>query len=108
MSELSEQYNEPDFHFLTVFFSVQFPVEDAMQIFCVRILPYAEMIETENDRFFLECTDLFEGVQKDKVHYFKDLWTSNRMSADDRKTMWKWFKFFLKLAQKYKELEKSA
>ena len=101
MTELSEQYDEPDFHLLRFYFSSEVPIEDAMNIFSERILPHAKMIEGEDDRFFYECTDLFEGLQKDKVHYFRDMWQSSSFTADDRKTMWKWFKLFLRLAQKY-------
>ncbi len=104
MTALSERYDEPDFHLLRIFFSVEIPIEEAMITFCERILPHAKMVENKDEKFFLECTDIFEGIQRDKVHYFKNLWLSNDLDADDRENLWKWFKLFLKLAQKYRAM----
>ena len=104
MTALSERYNEPDFHVLRVFFSVEIPIEEAMIVFSERILPHSKMVEEKDGKFFLECGDLFEGIQRDKVHYFKNLWLSSDLTEDDRETLWKWFRLFLKLAQKYRSL----
>lgn len=103
-AELCRQYDEPDFELLHLFFSAEIPIEDAMIIFSGRILPCAKLIEAEDERFFIENTDIFEGIQRDKVHYFKDMWTSPTMGPEDKKVIWKWFKLFLKLAQKYNQI----
>ena len=93
--------NESELLTLKVMFSQSIPIEDALQIFSMRILPHADMVTNRNDKFFLECTDLFEGVQSDKVSYFKKLWNSPNITKDDKDKIWEWFDFFLKIAKKY-------
>jgi hypothetical protein len=75
-----------------------------MQVFSSRILPYEDMVLNKDERFFLECSDLFEGVKGDKVNYFKNLWLSPTFADDDKEVLWQWFKCFLKLALKYKAI----
>jgi len=96
---------EGDLIMLRVMFETQIPVEAAMQIFSSRILPYADMVRNKDERFFLEGTDLFDGLQREKVSYFKDLWLSTALTADDKEQLWKWFRLFLNLAEKYEKLK---
>jgi hypothetical protein len=96
--------NEQDIIMLRVMFETHIPIESAMQTFSIRILPYKEMVEKRDDRFFLECTDVFAGIRKDKVSYFKDLWQSN-LSQENRKTLWDWFTVFLRVAVRYNSLD---
>ena len=95
--------NEGDLWILRVMFENQIPVEQSMKIFAERILPYKNMVLNKDERFFIECTDLFSGIKKDKVSYFKDLWQSQRLTNEDKKTLWDWFTLFLKLAIKYEQ-----
>jgi hypothetical protein len=98
--------NEGDLIILRVMFENQIPVEQSMNIFSSRIIPYKMMVESRDERFFIECTDLFAGVKKEKVSYFKDLWQSNTLTNDDKNALWKWFQLFLKLALKYEKYMK--
>jgi hypothetical protein len=95
---------EKDLIILRILFAEQIPIEQALQIFSSRILPYEKMVTESDQRFFLECQDLFEGIRSSKVNYFKDLWTSPTFTDDDRTELWKWFKLFLKIAKLYKNL----
>jgi len=95
---------ERDIVVLRVLFSDQIPIEKAIEVFSSRILPYEDMVINKDERFFLECSDLFEGVKGDKVHYFKNLWTSPTFTEEDKEVLWQWFKCFLKLALKYKAI----
>ena len=95
---------EGDIILLRVMFETQIPVETAMQIFSSRILPFADMVRNKDERFFLECTDLFAGLQREKVSYFKDLWLSEELTAEDKEQLWKWFRLFLNLAIQYEKL----
>ena len=92
---------EKDLITLRVMFESKIPIEMAMDIFYQRIIPYRKMVEQKDERFFLEATDLFSGIQKNKVSYFKDLWQSSNLTDDDRQTLWRWFSLFLKIALKY-------
>jgi hypothetical protein len=96
--------NEGDLILLKIMFQTQIPLEQAMQIFSSRIMPYADMVEAKDERFFLETTDLFAGIRRDKVSYFKDIWQSKEMTNEDRDALWQWFNFFLKLAKRYTAL----
>jgi len=93
--------SEKDLVNLRVLFNNTIPIEKAMEIFSKRILPYESMVINKDERFFIDGTDLFEGVKSDKVHYFKNLWLSPTFTEDDKESLWKWFKVFLKLAQLY-------
>jgi hypothetical protein len=97
--------SEKDLVILRVLFENQIPMETAIQIFSSRIIPYRKMVEQRDERFFLECTDLFSGIKKDKVSYFKDLWQSDDLTEDDKVELWKWFNLFLKIALKYESLQ---
>jgi hypothetical protein len=93
--------SETDLINLRVLFNNTIPIEKAMEIFSKRILPCEDMVLNQDEAFFLEGTDLFEGVKSDKVNYFKNLWSSPSFNKDDKESLWKWFKLFLKLAKLY-------
>lgn len=95
--------DEGDFWMLRIMFEAQIPIESAIKMFSERITPYADMVKNKDERFFIECTDLFSGIRKDKVSYFKDLWTSGKLTNDDKEALWKWFKLFLHLANQYEK-----
>jgi len=93
---------EQDLIVLRIMFRDQIPLEQAMEIFCNRILPHKEKIIKRDESFFIENSDLFEGLAHDKVHYFKNIWLSPTFDQDDKDAMWSWFKLFLTLAIQYK------
>lgn len=106
LDAIIEQFpKEGDFILLRIILSEQVPINDAMKIFTQRILPYVDMIKNRDERFFLESTDLFEGIAKDKVAYFRNIWTSSTLTSEDREQLWKWFRLFANLALKYNEFE---
>jgi len=82
------------------------PIEPIIIDFGQIIIPYAEMVIAKNDAFFLEkCSTLLKGIVPDTVQldHFKRIWLSSDFSADDRTQLWRWFRLFLTLAQKYIE-----
>lgn len=107
LDAIIEQFpKEGDFILLRIILSEQVPINDAMKIFTQRILPYVDMIKNRDERFFLDSTDLFEGIAKDKVAYFRNIWTSKTLNEEDRDQLWKWFRLFGNLALRYNEFEK--
>ena len=90
---------------LRVLFMDQIPIETALQIFSNRILPYEQMVLNKDERFFLDCEDIFDGIKGDKVQYFKKLWLSPTFSDEDKEELWKWFQLFLHIAKKYNALQ---
>ena len=87
--------NEQDLLQLRVLFTSTIPIEKAMELFSKRIIPYETMVNNENEEFFLEGTDIFEGIKGDKINYFKKLWLSPDFTEEDKKELWRWFKLFL-------------
>ena len=65
---------ESDLIVLRIMLGEQIPIEEVISIFCNRILPYTDYIFKHDERFFIDCTDIFEGIKSDKVSYFKRLW----------------------------------
>ena len=98
---------EGDLIMLRIMFNSQIPIESAMKIFASRIIPCAEMVKTRDERFFIDCSDLFSGIRKDKVSYFKDLWLSGTLTPADKESLWKWFRLFLWYALQYEKMEQS-
>jgi hypothetical protein len=82
------------------------PIEPIIVDFGQIIIPYADMVMSRNDIFFLEkCSTLLKGIVPDTVEldHFKRIWLSSDFSPDDRNQLWRWFRLFLNLAQKYIE-----
>jgi len=79
------------------------PIDVIIYKLSERILPFENMILNEDEKYLLECSDLFEGIKGDKVHYFKNLWSSEDFTLEDKKELWKWFKVFLKLSKLYRD-----
>ena len=82
------------------------PIEPIIVDFGKIIIPYADMVMSRNDVFFLEkCSTLLKGIVPDTVEldHFKRIWLSSDFSPDDRNQLWRWFRLFLNLAQKYIE-----
>jgi hypothetical protein len=104
LSNLIEQFpKEGDFVLLKILLSDQVPIDEAMKIFSDRIIPYVDMIKARDERFFLESTDLFEGIANDKVNYFRNIWLSPNLNQEDKDNLWKWFRLFSNLAVKYSQ-----
>jgi ubiquitin len=105
LDAIIEQFpKEGDFIYLRLILDQQIPIETVMDIFSKRILPYIDMIKAKDERFFLDSVDLFEGISGDKVHYFRNIWTSPALTSDDKEQLWKWFTLFGNFAVKYKQL----
>jgi len=96
--------NEADLYQLRITFAYHLPMETALKILASRILPYTDLVKSKDEKFFIECTDIFSGIQQDKVSYFKDLWMSGTLTDEDKEQLWKWFKLFLYYAIQYNKL----
>jgi len=82
------------------------PIEPIIIDFGKLIIPHAEMVINKNDTFFLEkCSSLLKGVVPDTVEldHFKRIWLSPDFSEYDKTQLWRWFRLFLHLSQKYIE-----
>jgi hypothetical protein len=102
LDALIEQFNkESDFITLRVLFDGQIPIEEALNVFSQRIIPFLDMIKNKDENFFLNCDQLFEGISQSKVSHFKNIWKSPILTLEDREQLWRWFKLFGNLAKQY-------
>lgn len=71
------------------------------------IIPHKEMVLQRNEEFFLtKCKSLVSNlpnVKDDDVDHFKNMWTSEQLTDEDRENIWKYFILFLNIALKYEE-----
>jgi len=96
LDALIEQFpSEGDLAVLRVFLSEQIPIEDVLVIFSKRLLPYKQMIINKDEKFFIEGDDVFKGVSSDTVSYCKNIWLSERITAEDKEQIWKWYIIFI-------------
>ena len=93
--------DEPDLIIIRIFIKDKYPVEDIMKYLMKKFIPLRNCILKEDEGFFLNNNILFEEMDNTKVNHFKRIWRSETLSEDDRKVIWKWFKGFLYLAEKY-------
>jgi len=103
IDELIEQFeDEGDLIVMRFFFAEQIPIENMMTHFITYIYPFKEMIHAKNEQFFLERDNIFGSSPKEKVIHFKSLY--NKMSEEDKKTLWIWFESFISICDKYVKL----
>ena len=106
LDALIEQFpSEGDLAVLRVFLSEQIPIEDVLIVFSKRLLPYKQMIMNKDEKFFVEGDDVFKGVSSDTVSYCKNIWLSDKITGEDKEQIWKWFKLFVNLSEKYINLK---
>jgi len=109
LDELIEQFPlEGEFVLIRIFLRDQIPITDVIGRFMRDLLPLKSMVEKRNEKFFLENTVLYmgssaqsSGYLADRVDYFKRLWMSNQLTAEDRQVMWKWMDLFMSISDIY-------
>ena len=104
--ELIEQFpDEGDLVMVRIFINDQVPIADVMSVFITRLLPLKDIVVKRDVNFFLGpgASSLFEKIDKGKVNYFKILWQSDRLDESDRAQIWKWYDYFIAIAEKYQK-----
>ena len=102
LDELIDQFpEEGDLVVIRIFLNDQMPIEQIMNIFIAKVLPCKKIVKERNDSFFVNQNEFFGNLNKDKVNHFKMLWLSDKLDADDRNVIWKWYDAFINLAEKY-------
>lgn len=95
--------NEGDLLIIRFFLKDKIPTIDIMNYVVNKLLPLKNLIETKNDTFFLNNNILFEQLDKNKVNYFKNIWTEKYLDDQDKDAIWSWFLTFVKIAELYKK-----
>lgn len=81
----------------------QVSMQDIMDNFMTKVLPYKKMIDDRNETFFLEHdSSIFGGVANSEVNHFKQLWL--QLDEDSKYVVWKYFDLLVSLSLKYKSL----
>jgi hypothetical protein len=104
LDELIEQFpEEGDLVVIRIFLNDQVPIADVMSTMISKLLPLKEMVKKRDDNFFLNNNVLFDKLNKEKVNHFKILWKSDRLDAEDRSVIWRWYDLFINLTEKYQK-----
>jgi hypothetical protein len=107
LDELIDSFpNEPDFVIFRIFVNDKIPIESIMKYITENLCPLQDMVKNKDEQFFLSHNILFEKFsekESSKVNHFKKLWTSGMLDKDDKEVMWKWFRSFIYLGNKYME-----
>jgi hypothetical protein len=104
LDELIAQFpTEGDLILIRIFIKDQIPMADVLGRYQRDILPFEHKITNRDDKFFLEHPFLYTRtpIGDEKVNHFKDLWTKNILSPEDKDTVWTWMDAFNKIAKKY-------
>lgn len=96
--------DEPDLVIVRIFIKDQIPIVEVMDYMIRRLVPLEHLTKTKDDSFFLNNNILFEKVDNNKVNHFRRLWLSGKLDDEDKNTIWKWFRGFIYLSKKYKEI----
>lgn len=86
-----------------IYLETQLPIEELMQSFMDKILPFKSMVQDRNEKFFLEHdVSFFGGANQSQVSHFKNLWIE--LDPDAKLAVWQWFDLFIDLAQRYSDI----
>ena len=92
---------EPDIVIVRIFLKDKIPIADVMAYICKELVPLKPLVDSKDDSFFLDNNILFETLDDKKVNHFKKIWTNGCLDREDKETIWRWFKSFIYLAERY-------
>jgi hypothetical protein len=92
---------EPDLVIVRIFLKDKIPIADVMTYIQRELVPLKPLVDSKDDSFFIDNNILFETLDERKVNHFKKIWTNGSLDKEDKATIWRWFKSFIFLAEKY-------
>lgn len=92
---------EADLVLVRIFLKDQVPIKDVMEAMKARLESCRKMIETRNEKFFLQDGSIFGELNSGKVDHFRNLWVSDEMDDENKEAIWKWIDLFVKITDKY-------
>jgi len=76
-------------------------IENFFSHFYIKIISAKDMIKARDENFFLTDENIFTGINNNLVEKWKQIWQSNKLNAENKQVMWKWFEVFLTLCEMY-------
>jgi len=105
IDELLEQFpQELSLHIARGLIKDECTSELLMRKYIEFVLPQKHLVDIKSDSFFTDDNIGFSQLADKRVLTLKNLWLSEKLDADDRKTIWRWFEVFNTLAERYKKL----
>jgi hypothetical protein len=92
---------EPDLVIVRIFLKDKIPIMDVMEYIIEKLVPLKHLVIEKDDNFFMNHNILFEKLDENRVNHFKRLWTSGALDNENKGTVWRWFRSFIYLAEKY-------
>lgn len=99
--------NEGDLIMIRYLIADKIAIKDIMDYIVKKLLPLSDLVKNRNDNFFLQNNILFDKLDNNKVNYFKNIWTSDKLDDQDKDIIWKWFKRILFRAEQYQKASES-
>lgn len=96
---------EPDLVIVRIFLKDKIPIVEVMEYIRHQLIPLKEMVKERDDAFFMNHNILFDKLDDSKVNHFKRLWVSGSLDKQNKETIWRWFRGFIYLAEKYSRLK---
>lgn len=100
--------DEPDLVIVRIFLKDKIPIAEVMDYITRELLPLENMVREKNDAFFINHNILFSKLDENKVNHFKRIWTSGSLDAENKNTIWMWFRSFISLAKKYNKVKSGS
>lgn len=101
LDELLEIFpNDGNLYAYRFLISDRLPMVAMMDHFVANVLPFKKLIQNRDEDLFYQGNTIFPS--EDEGVLLK-IWDSDALEDDDRETIWKYFDFFVELAQRYKE-----
>jgi hypothetical protein len=98
---ISQFPSEGDLIVARIFLTDQISITTVMDTFTENLTKnMKKMITKRDDAFFLN-NNVFSGIDDSKVSHFENIWQSDELDDEDRKTIWAWIDLFVNLSDKY-------
>ncbi len=100
---LTQPAEQIDLFFINLFFQ-RFTADEIMHHMIEKLLPYERMITNRDENFFLHHDVLFEELPENRCIHYRNLWVSNRLSAEDKNAMWEYFETMIEIIRGFKKI----
>lgn len=67
------------------------------------VLPHSNKIKNQDEKYFLNSSNIFSSLPGNTVLDFKQVWNSSRLDDEDRDIIWAWFNSLVNICEKYQQ-----
>lgn len=104
---ISQLPQEAELIISRVYINDQVQIKNIMVWFVNHLVLAREQINERDELYFISNNSLFSKLNSNNVNKFRQIWESNKLDEEEKKTIWKWIDSFVFLADKYKKTVKT-